>query len=526
MSQERLSMKKLKEVLRLHYECKLSNRQIARALNLSATTVGHYVKAALAAGMIWQDIVTFNDNALIKLLEPYCPQLQAQYKQTLIDLPYIHHELKKKGVTRELLHEEYLRNCTQNQGVSYSEFCRQYREFKKQLKPSMRQTHLAGHKTFVDYAGPKIPIYDRDSGEIRPAVIFVGVLGASNYTYAEATMTRSLPDWIGSHVRMFEYFGGVTAMVIPDNEKSAVNHACYYDPDINPNYTALAAHYNTVIMPARPYHPKDKSKAEVGVQVVERWILARLRHQQFFSLAELNAAIAKWLCILNDKPFQKLPGTRHSVFETLEKQALQPLPKQPYEFTIIKKAQVNLDYHVEVERHYYSVPHQYIHKTIEYHLGERSVSIFYQGERVALHARSHLVGKATTIDAHMPKAHQAHQSWTPQEFVLFSQSIGDSMATLTEKLIEKNINPECCYRIHLGFKNLAKRFGDDRLNEACQYALQQGLLSFKQVKSILNTQCDQLVNASANDPEIERKPCQHNNLRGAKYYSTITTGDN
>lgn len=528
MSQEKLSMKKLKEVLRLHFECNLGNRKIARALKVSATTVGNYINAAQQANISWSNIVNLNDIAIQEQLEPHCQHLKPKKETPAIDWSVIHRELKKKGVTRELLHEEYLRNCPEGQGISYNRFCCRYREFKKTLKPSMRQTHVAGEKTFVDYAGPTVPIYDRNSGEVQKAVIFVGVLGASNFTYAEATLTRSLPDWIGSHVRMFEYFGGVSELIIPDNEKSAVSKACYYDPDVNPNYTALAAHYNTAVLPARPYHPKDKSKAEVGVQVVERWILARLRHQQFFSLAELNKAIWHWLEILNDKPLKKLPGTRRSTFESLEKSTLKPLPTHPYEYKVIKKAQVGLDYHVEIDRHYYSVPHQYIQKTVEYHLGEKVVSVFYQGERIALHERSYLVGKATTITEHMPKAHLEHQRWTPRSFVVFAKDVGESMVGIATALIDKNVNAECCYRIHLGFKNLAKRFGHERLNQACAYALQHGLLSFKHVKSILDTQCDKLderfTDSCANDSSVNHEPCHHQNLRGPDYYST-TKGD-
>lgn len=527
MSQERLSMKKLKEILRLHFECNLGNRKIARALKLSATTVGQYIKGARQANLNWSNMVTLTDQAIQALLEPHCQHLKPRKESIPIDYTIIHRELKKKGVTRELLHEEYLRSCPEGKGVSYATFCSQYRDFKKTLKPSMRQMHIAGEKTFVDYVGPTVPIYNSVSGEIQQAVIFVGVLGASNFTYAEATLSRSLPDWIGSHVRMFEYFGGVSELIIPDNEKSAVTKACYYDPEINPNYAALAAHYNTAVLPARPYHPKDKSKAEVGVQVVERWILARLRHQQFFSLAELNKAIWHWLEVLNDKPFKKLPGSRRSTFESLEKSTLKPLPPHRYEYKVIKKAQVGLDYHVGIDHHHYSVPHAYIQKTVEYHLSEKMVAIFFQGERIALHERSYCVGKATTMLEHMPKAHFEHRQWTPQLFMAFAQQVGEAMVKVAVILINKNVNSECCYRTHLGFKNLAKRFDHDRLNQACAYALKYKLLSFKHIKSILDTQCDKvdesLPDICANDTK-NNQSYHHQNLRGPHYYST-TKGD-
>lgn len=381
---------------------------------------------------------------------------------------------------------------------------------------------MAGTKTFVDYAGPRVPIHDGVTGNVQQAVIFVGVLGASNFTFAEATFTRSLPDWIGSHVRMFHYFGGVTDMIIPDNEKSAVTKACYYDPEVNPNYSALAAHYGTAILPARPYHPKDKAKAEVGVQVVERWILARLRHRKFFSLPELNQAIAELLETLNNKPFNKLPGTRRSLYEKLDKVALKPLPAIAYEYKVIKSVQVNLDYHIEVAKHYYSVPHKYMGQRVEYQLTPHNVSVFYQGQRIAYHLRSHDIGQSTTLTEHMPHSHRQHHQWTPQTFLSWCETVGPHLAKVADSLIQLRPNPACCYRIHLGFLKLAKQFGKPRLEEACQYALQYQLQSYSRIKSILNTQCDKAPIAAANDSQPQPPPvdCQHRNLRGATYYST------
>ena len=520
MSQERLKMKQLRDVLRLHFECKLSNRSIARALKISATTVGSYIKSVQESKLSWVETSTLDDQDLMQHLEDHCKQLKKKPTNN-IDFIHVHTQLKSKGVTRELLHEEYLSRSPSGP-ISYSEFCRQYRKFKKTLKPSMRQNHVAGEKTFVDYAGPTVPIHNASTGVVRKAMIFVGVLGASNYTFSEATYTRSLPDWIGSHVRMFDYFGGVTELIIPDNEKSGVTKACYYDPEVNPNYTALAAHYDTAILPARPYRPKDKAKAEVGVQVVERWILARLRHQKFFSLIELNQAIAKLLVILNEKPFKKLPGTRRSTYEYLDKPQLKCLPKIKYEYKIIKKAQVNLDYHVEVAQHYYSVPHSYIGKCIEYQLAENSVAFFYNGKRIAYHIRSNDIGQATTLTEHMPHAHVQHQQWTPQKFLSWSETVGRHATKIAEYIIENKPNPECCYRIHLGFLKLAKKFNKSRLEEACRHAATHQLQSYTQIKSILETQSDKAPLAAANDNDADQSPpdTQHKNVRGATYYST------
>lgn len=522
MSQERLSVKKLKEVLRLHFECNLTNRKIAGALNLSPTTVGHYVSSAQKCGETWPSLSQLTDEPLQALLFPHCQQLSVNSEPTAKpDFSSVYNELKKKGVTREILHAEFKANNPTAQVMSYSAFCRQYRTFKKRLKPSMRQVHRAGEKIFVDYAGPTVPIYDANTGEVQRAMIFVGVLGASNYTFAEATLTRSLPDWIGSHVRMFEYFGGVTELIIPDNEKSAVNKACYYDPDVNPNYAALAAHYNTAVLPARPYHPKDKAKAEVGVQVTERWILAKLRHQKFFSLSELNAAISLLLEELNAKPFQKLSGSRLSWFETLDKPALKPLPKHAYAYKIIKKAMVNLDYHVEINRHYYSVPHRYLNQHVEYQITQNTVAIFCRGQRIALHMLSQQADGATTCPEHMPEAHRQHREWTPQKFIDWSHTVGPEMTAMAQQLVRDKPNPECCYRIHLGFMNLARRFGKTRLEEAGLYANKHQLWTYSHVLSILKTQCDKApVIAKNQDYEDSNKsPCQHPNLRGPHYYS-------
>ena len=523
MSQERLSMKKLKEVLRLHFECKLSNRTIGRALGLSPTTVGNYTRATQLARLNWQQLSRLTNQEIVCEIAPYCTQLTAKPANKLsIDFAYVHSQLKRKGVTRELLHEEYRSSRRPNEKtISYTEFCRQYRAYKKQLKPSMRQIHVAGEKTFVDYAGPTIPIIDKNTGEIQRAMIFVGVLGASNYTFAEATLTRSLQDWIGSHVRMFEYFGGVTKLIIPDNEKSAVTKACRYDPDINPNYAAMAAHYETAIVPTRPYHPKDKAKVEVAVQVVERWILARLRHQQFFSLVELNTSIIQLLKQLNDRPFKKLSGSRQTLYESLDKPELKQLLCQRYEYAVIKKAQVRLDYHVEINQHYYNVPHRYIGQCVEYQMTERSVAIFHSGQRVAYHVRSDIKGQATTLPAHMPDTHTRHQCWTPQVFIAWAEVIGKHMLSLAQYAVKHKSNPECCYRIHLGFMNLAKRFTAVRLEQACEYACQHQLMSYKHIKSILTTQCDKapdMCSASDTQETLPDKACLHNNLRGPDYY--------
>jgi len=361
MPTERLSMKRIKEILRLKYCAQLTHRQIGKSLCISPGSVSRYVNDAEACGLSWPLPEEISDEALERLIYGDKQSLPKRYH--VPDWSAIYVELKKKGVTKQLLWEEY-RNQYAAKAYSYSQFCTHLRAWIKLQKLSMKQVHHAGEKLFVDFAGQTIPVVQSHIGETRQAQIFIAVLGASNYTYAEAVWTQQLPDWIMSHVRAFEFFNGVPEMVVPDNLKSAVSKACRYDPDINPSYQQLASHYNFAVTPARPYRPKDKSKVEVGVQIVQRWILARLRHQDFFSLKELNQAISTLLKELNERPFKKLPGSRRTAFLQLDKGALKTLPKEPYQYIEIKKARVHVDYHIEIDGHFYSVPYNLIRKEV------------------------------------------------------------------------------------------------------------------------------------------------------------------
>lgn len=386
-----ISMRKIKTLLRLHHESKLSQHQIANSLHVSVGVVNKYLKRAKSAGLSWPLPVEYDDEALLK------EQLQGVAKKPLttssnIDFAYIHQELKRKNVTLQLLWEEY--RSTVLYSVSYPHFCLLYRNYKNTQPHSMRQTHKAGDKAFIDYAGQTVDIIDYDTGEIRAAQIFVGILGASNYTFAEATFTQQLPDWIASHRRMFEFFNGVPALIVPDNLKSGINKSCRYEPDINPTYADFIEYYGTAVLPARPAKPKDKAKVENAVLIVERWILARLRNQTFFSLAQLNCVIRELIRELNNRPFKKLPGCRLSAFEEIDKPALKPLPVYPYEFTYFKKGRVHIDYHVQLDSHYYSVPYQYIGKEIECRYTSTRVECWYQGKQIAIHVRSYKKGKS------------------------------------------------------------------------------------------------------------------------------------
>jgi len=504
----------VKEVLRLT-AAGLSQRQIARSLHLSHGVVGKYQAAAQRAKLSWPLPADLDDTTLAKQLCRQTTATSSQCQERAIpDYAAIHAQLKEKGVTRLLLWEEY-RAAHPDNSYSYTQFCFHYQQWQARLKLVMRQTHRAGEKLFVDYAGPTVPIVNPVTGEIREAQIFVAVLGASNYTYAEATLTQGLADWIGAHTRAFTFFDGVPALVIPDNLRSGVHKACRYEPLLNTSYHQMLAHYDTAAMPARPYKPRDKAKVEVAVQVVERWILARLRHRIFFSLLELNLAIRELLTSLNERPFKKLPGSRRSQFEALDQPALQPLPQTPYEYADWRKARVNIDYHVEVEKHYYSVHHSLIRQQVEVRLTEKVVELLHHGRRVALHARSRLQGGHSTNPEHMPKAHRAHLEWTPGRFLNWSVEVGPHTRDLVKHLLTNRPHPEMGYRSCLGLLNLGKRFGRDRLEAACQRALALGSPTRRSVLSLLQNGLDQLP---LPDDTPRQGSLLHENIRGPGYY--------
>jgi len=378
----------------------------------------------------------------------------------------------------------------------------------------MRLSHKGGEKVFVDYAGQTTPVVDPNTGEVRQSQIFVGVLGASSYTYAEAHWSQDLPNWISAHVRMFAFFGGVPEIVVPDNLKAGVKHPCRYEPDLNPTYQDLAQHYGTAVIPARVRKPKDKAKAEVGVQVVERWILARLRNRTSFSLADLNQAIRELLDELNTRLMKHLGRSRRELFETLDQPALEPLPELPYEFATWRKARVNIDYHIEFEKHYYSVPYTLIHEEVYVRATERTIEIFFKNRRVASHRRTNARGRHTTISEHMPPSHQKYQEWSPDRFTRWAQTIGPHTAQLVQALLDSRKHPQQAYRSCMGILRLAKRYGEDRLEAACRRALPAGIHSYEGVKNILDAKLDQV------EPEEPATvvPTDHENIRGQTYY--------
>jgi len=512
MPNSRLSMRKIKDVLRLHFELNLSARQIGNSLAVSHNTVTQYLRRALAAGLVWPLPQDLSDAELENLLYPSLPP--SAVKRPEPNWANVHMERKRRSVTLLLLWEEY--KAEHPDGLQYSCFCERYSAFVGKLQPSMRQIHVAGEKGFIDYAGQTLPIQDPLTGEVREAQIFVAVLGASNYTFAEATWAQSLPDWIGSHVRAFTFFGGAPHLLVPDNLRSGVNKACRYEPDINPTYDDMATHYGSAVIPARVRKPKDKAKVEVAVQIVERWILARLRNRIFLSLQEANQAIAALVADLNTRPFKKLPGSRREAFETLDKPALLPLPCAPYAFAEWKQATVNIDYHVEADGHYYSVPCGLIKKRINIRITATTVECLHKGQRVAAHPRSMHKGRHTTVMEHMPKSHREYAGWTPERILEWARKLGPNVSALTDAIMGSRKHPVQGYRSCLGVIGLGKEHGAARLDAACERALHLGALSHKSLKSILKTGLDRLPLPTH---AADQTSIPHDNVRGPEYYT-------
>ena len=505
-------MRKIKEILRLKFEGGQTNRRIARSCHISRPTVADYLLRFEEAGLTWPAAQALDNTTLEHKLFPPAPAAATE-QRPVPDWGEVHRELRRKGVTLTLLWHEY--KVAYPDGYQYSWFCDQYRAWAAKLDVVMRQEHRAGEKVFVDYAGQTIEVVDRRTGEIHTAEIFVAVLGASNYTYAEATWTQQLPDWIGSHVRAFSFFGGTSELLVPDNLRSGVSKAHRYEPDLNPTYMDLASHYGVAVLPARVRKPRDKAKAEAGVLLVERWILAMLRNRTFFSLQELNREIARLLERLNTRPFKKLPGSRRELFEQIDRPALHPLPAQPYEFAEWKKVRVNIDYHVEVDGHYYSVPYQLVRKSLEARFTERTVECFHKGQRVASHVRSHLKGRHTTVAEHMPASHRSYAEWTPQRLIRWAEKTGPAAASVVQSILERRAHPQQGFRSALGIMRLGKSFGEQRLEAACRRALTLGACSYKSIESILRQGLDRKALPEQQELELS---IAHENIRGADYY--------
>lgn len=508
-------MRKVIEVLRLRFDQGLSHQAIARALGIAQGSVQSYLTRFAASGVGWPLSAELDEAALEAQLFRR-PPIPAPTARALPEWPTVHAELKRKGVTLQLLWQEY--KARWPEGYQYTQFCRRYHAWAHTIDPVLRQVYVAGERTFVDYAGPTVPIVEGPGSAARDAQIFVSALGASHLIYVEATWTQTLPDWIAAHVRMVEYYGGVTALIIPDNASALVRKPCYYEPEVHPTYRDFAAHYSTTILPTRVASPRDKAKVETAVQIVEREILAPLRHERFTSLAELNHALAFGRERVNDRPFQKLPGSRRSLFEMTERAALRPLPTTRYELADWRRAKVNIDYHVSVERHLYSVPYALVRATVDVRLTATMVEILYQGTRVAAHPRSSLPGRATTDPAHRPKSHERHLDWTPSRLIAWGAHIGASTEQVVTQILERYPHPEQGYRACLGLFSLARRYTPVRLEAAAQRALVTGAVSYRSIKSILATHVDRLPLTDLEPAPCLRLPTTHAYVRGADYY--------
>lgn len=507
-------MRKLKEVLRLRFGLGLKQSQIARSCSLGQATVHRYLQKAAAAGLSWPLPEDLDDRQLEELLSAAVAGRPSQTVRPLPDFAEIRRQLQThKHLTLQLVWEEYRE--TQPDGYRYSRFCELYHRWSRNQDVVLRQEHRAGEKMFVDWAGDTIPIYDPRTGEATPASLFVAVLGASTYTFARAALSQDLGNWVQCHVEALEYFQGAPQLVVPDNPRTGVDRACRYEPDLNRTYHEMAMHYGVAVMPARPYKPRDKAKVENAVLLAERWIVAALRHRRFTSPAELNEAIAELLEKLNQRSFRKREGSRASLFAELDRPALQPLPAERYVLAYWKTVRASIDYHIEVDRHYYSVPYPLAGQKLEARSTAVTVEIFHRGQRVASHLRSSAAHRHTTVSAHMPKSHQAHLEWTPSRLIHWGEGIGCATAELVRTILARKPHPEMGYRACLGILSLEKIYGQQRLEAASQRAVRLQAFSYQSLKSILKRSLDrQLVF----DPDAAPPGPNHENLRGPLYY--------
>lgn len=512
MPTERMPMRKIQKVLRLRWQLKLTVREVARAVGASVGVVQKIASRAAASGLTWEAVEGLDDVSLEERL--YGRPVAAGDERPRPDPVYMHRELRRVGVTLELLHLEYLEQHPN--GLRYTAFCETYRRWLPKAGLVMRQVHHAGEKCFVDYSG-KLPSYiEPRTGERIEVELFVAVLGASNYTYVEATETQRVPDFIASHVRAYAYFGGVTEITVPDQLKSAVVRSCRYEPGVQRTYAELARYYGTAVVPARPYKPRDKAKVEVAVQIAQRWVVARLRNETFFSLGALNARIGELREELNARPMKKLGGaTRRELFEKYDRPALRPLPSTPYELTEWSEVRVNLDYHAEVDKHWYSAPYALVHETLWACVTATTVELIHRNQRVAAHARSYLPYKHTTDPAHMPEAHRRHAAGL-DGVLAWASSVGPMAEAMVRRLMEANPVREQGWRSARGLQRVGEKHGPERTELACARALRFGARSYKPVANILALGLEG-VPAPGDEPTAAPS-IAHENVRGPGYY--------
>lgn len=512
MPTPKVPMSKIRRVLQLLHEAGLSQREAARAAGVSKSCVSDIASCARAAGLPWAQARELDDDVLHARLHPAPVARSARHLEP--EWSQIHQQLKRPGVTLQLLWEEY-QLAHDGRAYKYSAFCDKYAAFARGLKRSMRQVHKAGERLFVDYAGQTVELVDIFSGEITRAQIFVAVLGASNLTYACATRTQQAEDWVRSIIAALEYIGGVPRLLVPDQPRALMARPDRYEPTAHRLLAELGEHYGVAILPARPARPKDKAKVEVGVQVVERWILARLRERRFINLGELNRAIAPLLTQLNERPFKKLPGSRRSAFEQMERAALSPLPAAPMQVARFKLARVNIDYHVEYEGHYYSVPHRLVGEQVELRITDQTLEALHKTQRVAAHVLNPRRGGHSTTAEHMPASHRAHAQWSPAKLLAWGQRIGEACAAVVRWQLEHRPHPEQGYRACLGLMRLSREYGAERLEAACARALSIRAPHYKSISSILASGLDR--HGTPAQLDLPAMPT-HENVRGPDYY--------
>jgi transposase len=518
---ERLTMRKIQEVLRLKFEQHRGHREIAASCGIGAATVSEYLRRARACGLAWVDASRLTEAELEARLFPK-PQSNATTTRAPVNFEWVHRELRRTGVTLQLLWTEYIEDAARSSKgtpYQYSQFCARYLEWRARVDVVLRQVHRAGEKAFIDYSGKKPTFIDAATGEVREAELFVMVLGASSYTFAEATRSQKVGDFTGSIVRALEFYEGVPEILVPDQLRSAVSGPDRYDPDINATLLELGRHYGTTIIPARPRKPRDKAKVENAVLVVQRWILARLRHRQFFSLEELNVAIAELVVELNQRPFRKLDGSRKSVFEAIDLPALKALPARRFEPFQWIKARVNIDYHVTFDDRHYSVPHQLIGERVEVRATALTVEIFHGGQRIFSHRRSYgPKGTPVTCEDHRPQSHKDYGKWPPERLVAWANTMGPSVARVVEMTLAAYPRPEMGYRPVLGILRSAERHGAARFDAACARVLAVGGRTAprrKFIEAVLNKHLELAPIAST---EAVRPLGRHDNVRGGAYY--------
>lgn len=505
-------MRKTREILRQKWQLGRTHRATASSLSTSAGVVGAVLARASAARLAtWADVEALTEEELECKL--YGSRESSDSAREEPDCTWIHRERTRPGVTLQLLHVEYLEKYPG--GYQYTAFCDRFRAWCARRGLVMRHVHVAGDKLFVDYSGKRPSIVDRATGEVIPVELFVAVLGGSNYTYAEATLTQRGPDWIASHVRALEYMGGVPKALVCDQLKSGVTRACRYEPEVQRTYEDLATHYGTTVLPARPYKPRDKAKVEGTVLIVQRWILARIRNEVFHSLSALNTRIRELLVDLNARVMRRYGKSRRELFESTERAALGALPSSRFEHAEWKKATVNIDYHVLFDTHSYSVPYAHVHEEVWVRATSTTVEVLLRNRRIALHPRSRARGGFTTLAAHMPSSHRAQAEWTPSRVLAWAEEMGPAVHAYCAAVLEQRRHPEQGFKSCLGLLRLGKRYGRERLDAACARAHRAGSRTYRSVASILDKGLDRLPEQT---DRADVAPIAHENVRGPGYY--------